>query len=58
MSYQFKQDEVQALMWFNLAAAQGITKARVARNRISVWLTPAQINEAQCLAGKFKVVEK
>lgn len=49
-----KQDEVKALMWFNLAAAQGITKARAARDRISVWLTPAQIAEAQRLAQEFK----
>lgn len=51
-------DEVQALMWYNLAAVQGETKAKAARNRITIWMTPAQIAEAQRLAREFKIVGK
>jgi TPR repeat protein len=51
-------DEVQALMWYNLASIQGGTKAKAARDRITVWMTPAQIAEAQRLAREFKIVEK
>ena len=52
------QDEVQALMWFNLAASQGDVKAKTARDRVTVWMTPEQIVQAQRLARKFKIVEK
>jgi TPR repeat protein len=51
-------DEVQALMWFNLAAAQGDVKAKAARDRITVWMAPAQISEAQRLAREFKISGK
>jgi TPR repeat protein len=51
-------DEVQALMWYNLASIQGETKAKAARDRITVWMTPAQTAEAQRLAREFKIVEK
>jgi TPR repeat protein len=51
-------DEVQALMWYSLAAIQGETKARSARDRITVWMAPAQIAEAQRLAREFKIVGK
>jgi len=51
-------DEAQALMWYNLAAIQGETKAKAARDRITVWMTPAQIAEAQRLAREFKIVGK
>jgi TPR repeat protein len=50
-------DEVQALMWYNLAAIQGESKARSARDRITVWMTPGQIVEAQRLAREFKILE-
>ena len=53
-----QQDEVQALMWFNLAAAQGDVKAKAARDRITVWMSPAQIVDAQRLSREFKIVEK
>ena len=53
-----QQDEVQALMWFSLAAAQGNVKARASRDRITVWMSPAQIADAQRLAREFKMVEK
>ena len=51
-------DEVQALMWYSLAAVQGETKAKSARDRITVWMAPAQIAEAQRLAREFKIVGK
>jgi len=52
------RDEVQALMWYNLAAVQGETKARIARDHVTVWMTPAQITEAQRLSREFKVIDK
>jgi TPR repeat protein len=52
------QDEIQALMWYNLAAIQGETKAKAARDRVTIWMTPAQIAEAQRLAREFKIVGK
>lgn len=48
------QDEVQALLWYNLAAIQGEAKAKTARERVTVWMTPAQIADAQRLAREFK----
>ena len=51
-------DEVQALMWYSLAAIQGETRARTARDRVTVWMSPAQIDEAQRLAREFKIVGK
>jgi hypothetical protein len=53
-----QQDEVQALMWFNIAAARGDEKAKVARDRVTVWMSPQQITEAQRLAREFQVVDK
>lgn len=50
------RDEVQALMWYSLAAIQGETKARAARDRITVWMTPAQVAEAQRRAREFRTV--
>ncbi len=52
------QDEVQALMWYNLAAVHGEAKAKAARDRVTVWMTPAQIAEGQRLAREFKMVGK
>ncbi len=52
------QDEVQALKWFTLAAVQGGAAARAARDRITVWMTPVQIADAQRLAREFKVADK
>lgn len=51
-------DEVQALKWFTLAAAQGGATARSARDRITAWMTPAQIAEAQRLARELKLADK
>jgi uncharacterized protein len=50
------RDEIQALMWYNLAAIQGETKAKAARDRIIVWMAPAQVAEAQRRAREFKTV--
>ena len=52
------QDEVQSLMWFTLAASQGNANAKAARDRVTVWMSPAQIAEAQRLAREFKVLSK
>ena len=49
-------DEVQALMWYNLAAIQGETKAKAARDRITVWMSPDHVAEAQRRAREFKTV--
>ncbi|MDP2268039.1 MAG: tetratricopeptide repeat protein, partial [Deltaproteobacteria bacterium] len=51
-------DEVQALMWYNLASIRGEAKAKIARDRVTVWMSPAQIAEAQRLAREFKTVGK
>ncbi len=51
-------DEVQALKWYNLAAIHGEIQARTARDRITVWMTTAQVAEAQRLAREFKIVGK
>ena len=52
------QDDVQALMWFNLAASQGDAKASLSRDRLSVWMTPAQIAESQRQAREFRPLSK
>lgn len=44
------QDYVQAHMWFNLAAAQGLEKAARARDAVSQKMTSEQISEAQARA--------
>jgi TPR repeat protein len=51
-------DEVQALMWYNLAAIQGETKAKTARDRVTVLMDQKQIAEAQRLAREFRIVGK
>lgn len=52
------KDEVQALMWYSLSAIQGEGQAREARDRISVWMSPDQVAEAQRRAREFKIVVK
>ena len=52
------QDEVQSLKWFTLAAIQGNANAKAARDRVVVWMSPAQIEEAQRLAREFKALDK
>jgi TPR repeat protein len=48
------QDYVSAHMWFNLAAAQDFKDATKNRDLAAQHMTPAQIAEAQKLAGEWK----
>ena len=47
------QDFVEAQMWFNLAAAKGDEDATKNRDIVAGKMTPAQIAEAQRLAGEW-----
>lgn len=47
------QNYVQAHMWANLAASQGFEDARKERELLAEKMTPAQIDEAQRLAGAW-----
>jgi len=47
------QDYVQAHLWFDLAATQGLAGAARLRDRIKARMTPAQVAEAQREAGYF-----
>ena len=51
--YEKAQDYTQAHMWFNLAAAQGSTRAAKSRDMIAKKMTPAQVAEAQRLAREW-----
>ncbi len=62
-SYEFgrgvPQDYVTAHMWYNLAAALGHDGGPIARDRVAVVMTPADISEAQrraraCQASHYK----
>ncbi|MCZ6473807.1 MAG: hypothetical protein O6934_10240, partial [SAR324 cluster bacterium] len=48
------QDYVQAHMWFNLAAHNGLEVAGKNRDFIATEMTPRQIAEAQRLAREWK----
>ncbi len=53
------QDYVRAYAWYDLAASRypsGEDRDRAARNRdmITIWMTPAQISEAQKLAREWR----
>ena len=48
------RDYVQAHKWFNLAAAQGYREAAESREAVGVIMTPAQVTEAQRLAGEWQ----
>jgi len=48
------QDYVQAHMWYNLAAARGKSLVREFRDLLAEKMTPAQIAEAQKLAGEWR----
>ena len=48
------KDFVQAHMWFNLAAAQGYKPGDEGRDGIAEFMTPAEVAEAQRLAGKWR----
>lgn len=46
------QDYAHACMWFSLAAAQGYPPAEDFKDKLAAEMTPAQIAEAQRLAGE------
>ncbi len=48
------QDDVQAYLWMNVAAAQGHELARINRDRLTKQMTPVQLAEAQRLAREWK----
>ncbi len=52
------QDDVQAHLWANLAAAQGNELARINRDRLTEQMTPVQLAEAQRLAREWKAKSK
>ena len=47
------QDYIQALMWFNLAAAQGDKTGRKNRDYAAKKMTPADISKAQAMAREW-----
>jgi uncharacterized protein len=48
------QDLIQAQMWYNLSAAHGEKRAAAARDALAKQMTPAQLAEAERLAGEWK----
>jgi TPR repeat protein len=48
------QDYIQAHMWFNLAAANGLKEPADFRDDLAKRMTPAQIAEAQQLAREWR----
>lgn len=51
------QDNVQAHMWFNIAAVHGSDVAKTNRKELSLDMDPAEIAEAQRLARERIAVE-
>ena len=47
------KDDVQAYMWFNLAAAQEYEDAAEHRDKLAEKMTPGQVAEAQRLASRW-----
>jgi TPR repeat protein len=52
------QSDVNALLFYTLASVRGDARATTGRDRLTVWMPPAQIAEAQRLAREFKIVGK
>jgi TPR repeat protein len=48
------QSYVQAYMWYSLSAANGHQDARDNRDKVALFMTPAQIAEAQKLTREWK----
>lgn len=48
------QNDVLALMFYTLAAAGGDIRATAERDRLTVWMSPDQVAEAQSRAREFK----
>ena len=47
-------DSVRAYVWFNVAAAQGVSGAAAARDSVLGRLTPAELLEAQAEARRMR----
>ena len=52
------QDDVTALSFYILASARGDARATNERDRLTVWLSPDQVAEAQRRAREFKITVK
>jgi hypothetical protein len=52
------QNDVLALMFYTLAAANGDVRATTERDRLTVWMPPDQVAEAQRRAREFKAAGK
>ncbi len=52
------QDDVIALSFYILASARGEAQATIERNRLTGWMTPEQVAEAQSLARDYKIQGK
>ena len=52
------QSDVNALSFYTLAAVNGDARAMSERNRLTVWMSPDQVAEAQRRAREFKIVGK
>jgi len=52
------QDDVQAHMWFNLAAVQGHTNGATNRDLVAGKMSPQQIERTQLLARNWKPKKK
>ena len=52
------QSDVNALSFYTLAAVNGDARAMSERNRLTVWMSPDQVAEAQRRAREFKIIGK
>jgi len=52
------QNDVIALSYYILASAGGEERAKIERERLTLWMSPDQVAEAQGMAREFKVVGK
>jgi TPR repeat protein len=52
------QSDVIALSFYILASARGEARATTERDRLTAWMTPDQVAEAQGMAREFKIVGK
>ncbi|MBN2438840.1 MAG: sel1 repeat family protein, partial [Deltaproteobacteria bacterium] len=52
------QSDVVALSFYILASAKGEARATTERDRLTVWMSPDQVAEAQSLARAFKTAGK
>lgn len=52
------QNDVLALMYYTLAATNGELRATTERDRLTVWMAPDQVAEAQRQAREYKTVRR